>query len=224
MKIKTGLLGATSLCAAVIGVSALASAALADDKKNVVRNLDLTGFERIEIAGVYDLYVEVGPDYAVTLSGPEREMDRVEAEVKNGTLHLDRNEERRRLNWGRRDSLKAKVTLPSLSGLTASGVVDGTVKGVDAERFELDLSGVGDVDLEGECGVLDADVSGVGDLDAESLECRTVKVDVSGVGDATVYASEAVDASVSGVGDIDVYGEPTSVEKDGGMFADITVH
>ena len=220
MNIKMGLLGATSLCAAVIG----ASAALADDKRTVVRTLDLAGFERIEIAGVYDLDVEVGPDYAITLSGPAREMERVEAEVKNGTLYLDRKEQKRRLNWGNRDSLKAEITLPALSGLTASGVVDGIVRGIDAESFELDLSGVGDVDLEGECGALDADVSGVGDLDAETLECRTVKVDVSGVGDASVYASDSVDASVSGVGDIDVYGEPGDVKKDGGMFASITVH
>ena len=229
MKVTLSRAGAASLCAAAIGVSALAasgvhSAALADDRKNVVRTLDLSGFERIEIAGVYDLDVEVGPDYAVTLSGAEREMERVEAEVKNGALHLSRKEGKRRIGWGRQRGVKAEITLPSLSGLTVSGVVDGEVRGVDAESFSLDISGVGDMELEGECGAMEAGVSGVGDLDAKELECRTVQIDVSGVGDATVFASEAVEASVSGVGDIDVYGEPASVEKDGGMFAEITVH
>ena len=223
MNITIDLLGAVRVCAAIIGAFAPGAAALAGDGKGVVRTLELTGFERIEIAGVYDLKVEVGPDYAITLSGPAREIDRVEAEAKDGTLRLDRKEGKRRL-WGSRRGVKAQITLPALAGLTASGVVDGAVKGVDAERFELDLSGVGDLTLEGECGVFEADVSGVGDLEAEKLECRDVVIEVSGVGDASVYASESVDAKVSGVGAIDVYGGPAEVKEDGGMFSEITVH
>ncbi len=206
----------------------IATTAAARDSDKITRNLDLSGFDRIEISGVYELNVSVGSDYSIELSGPEYEMQRVEASVKNGVLVLDRRDRKRgekRRRWNEnREGIDAVITLPSLIGFEVSGVVDGKITGVDSDRFDLDISGVGDVEIDGECGTLDADVSGVGDLDAEGLQCRVVLVEVSGVGSASVYASEDVDAKVSGMGDIDVYGSPEKVRKENSMFADITVH
>lgn len=220
MKFLLGGISVLSLCAA--------SAALASDNNKINRTLDLSGFDRIEIAGVYDLEVEVGPDYAIELRGRQADLDRVEATVRDGELRLGKKERQRgerRWNFNNQEKgVDARITLPALNGLGVSGVVDGEVSGIDAERFEIDLSGVGDVSLEGECGALEADVSGVGDLDAEDLECRSVDIQVSGVGGAKVYASEEAEAGVSGMGDIDIYGSPEKVAKDGGMFSDITVH
>ena len=207
------------------GVLALcvAGAGVAGDKDRVTASYALSGFEQIDIAGVYDLEVEVGPDFSITLTGHEKEMERVEASVREGVLYLTRAEGKRR--WGGGDQeIKAEITLPSLDALDVSGVVEGSIEGVDAEQFNIDLSGVGDISLEGECGVLYADVSGVGDLEAEELQCASVYVEVSGVGSASVYARDKVSADVSGMGDIDVYGSPGDVSADSGMFADITVH
>lgn len=214
------------LAVGAMSIGAVTNAAAGDNEK-ITRNLDLTGFDRIEISGVYEMNVQVGSDYSIELSGPENEMERVEASVKNGVLILDqrdrkRGEKRRRLK--NRKGIDAVITLPSLAGLEVSGVVDGEITGIDSDRFDLDISGVGDMEIAGECGTLDADVSGVGDLEAENLQCRSVTVDVSGVGSASVYASEEVDAEVSGMGDIDIYGSPQKVRKDKSMFADITVH
>ena len=139
-----------------------------------------------------------------------------------GLRDLKRSEKRK---WrDRHQGVEASITLPNLEGLDISGVVDGEIEGVDTERFEIDLSGVGDLEMSGQCGFFDARVSGVGDLDAEKLECRSVEVRVSGVGSASVYAGDEVDARISGMGDIDVYGSPEKVSKRDSMFADITVH
>ena len=220
MKLFLGGIGVLSLCAA--------GAALASDNAKITRTLDLSGFDRIDIAGVYDLEVQVGSDYVIELRGRERDLDRVEASVRNGELRLGKKERERgerRWNFNNQEKgVDARITLPALNGLDVSGVVDGEIRGVDAETFDIDLSGVGDVELEGECGALDANVSGVGDLDAKDLECRSVKINVSGVGGAKVYASEEAEAGVSGMGSIDIYGAPETVVKDGGMFSDITVH
>ena len=209
----------------IAGVAALTmGAALAGDKKErVSQTVDLRDFERISISGVYDLSVTVGGDYSVVISGPADEVERVEASVSNGVLDLGQKKGKRR--WGRtRHGVDADITLPTLHGLDVSGVVDGTIADIDAEKFKLSVSGVGDISLSGQCDSLDADVSGVGDLDARALECRVVDVKVSGVGSATVFAAEEVDAAVSGMGDIDVYGGPEKVSKSGSMFADVTVH
>ena len=200
-----------------------ASAAHAgDDKDRITTTLDLAGFDRIEVSGVYDLTVEAGEDYSIKVSGPAHEVDRIEASVSGGVLELSQKDKK---GWRRkRHGVDAVITMPMLRGLDVSGVVDGSVSGIDAERFDLAISGVGDITLTGRCDTLKADVSGVGDLDADKLECRDVEVSVSGVGDATVYASESVDATVSGMGDIDVYGKPEKVTKSDSMFAEVTVH
>ena len=193
--------------------------------EKVTRDVDLTGFNEIDISGVFEIDVTVGDDFSIELSGEEDEMARVTTSVKNGVLHLGREKGKKRWNMKRDEhGIKATISMPSLSAFDVSGVVEGKIAGIDADAFDLELSGVGDISLAGECGALDADVSGVGDLDARDLECRDVEIDVSGVGSASVFASESVAAEVSGMGDIDVYGSPSEVRKESSMFADVTVH
>ncbi len=205
---------------------AAASAALAGDDSIVTKKLDLEGFDRIDVSGVYELDVRVGPSFSIELSGRGHEMNRVEASVKNGVLHLDQRDETRKEKrmWRNNKGIDAVITLPALNGLEVSGVVEGSISDIDSADFEVNISGVGDIELDGECGRFDAHVSGVGDLDADALECSVVNITLSGVGDASVYAREEVDARVSGMGDIDVYGSPPKVSKSKSMFADVTIH
>ncbi len=194
-----------------------------DKSQDITEMFDLADFDRIDIAGVFEVEVTVGGDFAVTVSGAPSEMERLKATVENGELVLDRKE----IHTGKRHwrdlGLTAEISLPSLTAIDIAGVADGTVTGVEADDFKVDLSGVGDLTISGTCGRLEADVSGVGDLDAKGLECRDVDVDVSGIGDASVYASESVDASVSGIGSIDIYGSPKQVEKSTSFIASINV-
>lgn len=198
----------------------LASGAAAE---NMEKSYDFKGFDKIKVAGVYDLKVTIGPDYSVLLEGPADAMARVEPKISDRVLVLDQRDRR----WGekRRKSrnVTAYVTTPSLAGLHVSGVVDCQVEGLDEDVFEVAISGVGEVNLVGACRRLDAEVAGVGELDARSLVCEDVRVVVSGVGEASVHARQSVDAVVSGMGDIRVYGSPKKVRKSGGMFADISI-
>lgn len=195
-----------------------------DKSADVTKTLELSDFDRIAIAGVYELDVTVGGDYSVEISGSQEDLDRVKASVEDGELILDQRDHKRGdKKWRDRDAVTAKVTLPALSAIDVSGVVDADIEGVDAEDFEADISGVGEMDVKGQCGHLKASVSGVGALNADELKCKDVVVNVSGIGEANVYASDAVDATVSGMGEISVYGSPAKVEKHGGLFSSIKV-
>ncbi|MEO1252556.1 MAG: head GIN domain-containing protein [Pseudomonadota bacterium] len=208
---------------AAFAATLLASAgAAAGDEDRITRTLDLEGFDSIEVSGVYDIDVRVGEEFSVVLKGRVEELDRTLVTVSGGVLDLSQDE---RKSWRRkRRGVDAYITLPSLNGIVVSGVVDGEIDGVDADDFEINISGVGDIALAGKCQSLDAQVSGVGDLDAEGLECSVVDIRLSGVGDASVFASAEVDARVSGMGDIDVYGAPDRVSTSDSMFAKVTVH
>ena len=194
-----------------------------DKTADISRTYELTDFDEIEVGGVYELTVQAGSDFSIKVSGHPDQMDRAEVSVENGILTLSHGDENRgKRNW-RTKSLSAEITLPSLSSIDVAGVAEVDVSGIEVEDFSARLSGVGEIELSGNCGDLSARVSGVGELDASSLRCATVDVTVSGIGEAEVYASEAVDASVGGIGSITVYGSPSQVEKSGGFLSDITV-
>lgn len=193
--------------------------------ETVRRSFELQDFSAIEISGAYDLDVKVGDDYSVTISGHETELARSEVSVRNGALVLgSRKRLHREKDHDGHDSLTATVTLPALDRLTVSGVVDADISGVDAGAFEVNLSGVGEVNIEGRCKRLDARVSGVGELNARALECAEADIALSGMGEASVYAREAAKAEVSGMGEINIYGSPKTVDKRGGFFSEISVH
>lgn len=208
--------------AAAFAVSALAAcAASASDAE---KSLAVAGFDKIAVDGVYDLTISVGGPYSVRLTGPQADLDRVVAEIRDGALVLDLKGRNGSWFGGRgRRSINAYVTTPVLVGLDLSGVASGEASGISADNFKVAISGVGDLKLSGACRRLVADVSGVGDLDAKHLQCAEVAVTVSGVGDASVFASEAVDVAASGVGDIHVTGSPKKVRRSGSLFADISV-
>ena len=209
--VLAGAIAATAFKVAWGDIGEIGDRERGDDKTTSVAVAD---FDRINIAGVFELDVGVGGDYALTLSGAEEDLARTTAVVEDGVLVLDTGEQRRE---GKKRFIKhsvtAKISMPALNGIEIAGVVDGDIRGVNAENFRADLSGVGDLDLSGNCGAFEADVSGVGDLDAEELKCRSVNVDVSGVGSASVYASESVDAEIAGLGSIEISGSPPQVTK-----------
>lgn len=212
--IGLALAGLIAVTAVKVAWGDLTDVSERDRGADVSREVPVADFDRIDIAGVIELDATVGGDYALTLAGRQADLDNARAEVVDGVLILDTAHGEGRV--GRkiiRRGVTARLTVPALVGVSAAGVVDGSVKGIAGGPFKVAISGVGDLDLEGVCDTLDADVSGVGDLDAEALKCRVVKVDVSGVGSASVYASEKVDADIAGVGKIDVYGSPSEVSK-----------
>ena len=191
----------------------------ADAGETHSKTYDLRDFSAIEISGAYELDVEVGDDYSVRLTGPEEEMSRAEVAVRDGALTLGSRKHR-----GDRDGVLAVVTLPALDRLSVSGVVDADIRGVDAGAFKINLSGVGEVKVDGRCGQLYARVSGVGELDARALKCGSAEISLSGMGGASVFARDVAKAEISGMGEINVYGSPKTVDKRGGFFAEINVH
>lgn len=216
------LIAATAFKVAVGDVKDIGERDRASDKSATV---EISDFDRIDAEGVFELSVEVGGDYSMTLSGRDEDLARVKATVENGvlTLGLEDRDRQAKVKLVKR-SVTARIVTPVLNGVDISGVAEGDITNIDAENFRAHLSGVGELNLSGVCGTLDAEVSGVGELDAEDLKCRVVSVDVSGIGEASVYASEAVTADLGGIGRIEVSGSPSQVSKNkSGPFGSIDV-
>ena len=201
-------------------VPALAFAHGKKDKSHQTETYNLSGFEEISVSGAYDLDVTVGEAFSITVSGHAEEMENLKVEVKNGELHLGKVKNKRMKNT---NGVQAKITMPRLSAMSVAGVAEGTVTGIDAEDFELDIAGVGELRLSGTCQHLEADIAGVGEIKARDFKCEDVHVSLAGVGEAEVYASKSVDVSAMGVGEVNVWGKPEDVTKNKGFMSKVNI-
>lgn len=211
-----------------LGLWLTASSALAhgpndphDGPQDISKIYDFTGFDSLSITGVYELDVTVGGDYALTLSGPEKEMRRITVTQEEKTLILGHENTDKGTTRNSRDSVLATLTLPNLNALEIAGVSTGKISGVESDRFLLDIGGVGEVEISGTCGILDADIAGVGAMVLKDLKCKSATVNLAGVGELSVYASEQLDVSAAGIGGVNVYGNPKSVNTSKSLLSSI---
>ena len=220
----------TPVTSTLVGIAALACATTAlahdgehdgdhDRRDDIKETHALSDFDNIEIVGVYELDVKVGPEFYVHTSGAAKDVENLKVYVRGDTLVLDNEKKKMK----KRSSVLVTITMPSLTGLDIVGVGTGDISGVKADDFTLEVSGVGEMDIEGTCGSLRAEVSGVGDFSTADLKCENVKADLSGVGQFTVYASESADVSAMGIGEIVVLGNPKSIKKDSNLMSKIRI-
>lgn len=223
LKLPTIFLAGTIVTASVYGVVANAHDNEASGPQ-ITQSFDFKNFDDISIGGVYEVDIQAGTKYSISLSGKKAEMAHIDVYVKDGTLYLSHEKDnRKKKRKGHHDGVQATVTLPALNGLRVAGVASGDVSGVDADDFSLKVSGVAEVEIDGTCNSLSAKVSGVGELNAENFKCKNADVTLSGVGQMDVYASKSVDVTASGVGEVNVYGNPKEVSKSKAMFTQINM-
>ena len=197
-----------------------------DKGPHIEKSFDFTGFDKIEVVGVYNMDVEVGGDFSIETSGREKDMNKMDVYVEDGVLVLATDENKKRRGWRGNNNrgIDITITMPSLDGIEITGIGNGEINGINADDFDIEVAGIGAMELNGKCDTLNADYAGMGELNARGLKCNDVTVDMSGMGSASVYASDSVDADMSGMGSIDVYGNPKDVRKDKTFMSSVTIH
>ncbi|HSQ44459.1 MAG TPA: head GIN domain-containing protein [Ginsengibacter sp.] len=190
-------------------------------------------FRAVKTSGSIDVEINSGNAYEVSVEDDDNLLPYVVTEVNNGTLNIH-YENNTSIN---NDHAKVYVTVPSLDKLVASGSADitirdvlkntqkfelnvsgsGNIKGaVDAPAVSIGVSGSGNVDLKGRTKDFECSVSGSGDVDCGGLQSENATVKVTGSGNAHVFASVNLSASISGSGDVYYGGSPkTEIHSSG---------
>lgn len=106
------------------------------------------------------------------------------------------------------------VVLPEVSGVRIKGAGKVTYHGFTQGELNIDITGSGDVDLEGKAEHLDAEISGSGELSAYRLTVKAARLRVSGSGDIRTTVTQSVKARVSGSGKIKISGNPPDRDTD----------
>jgi len=158
----------------------LATAHEVDDKNRVEETHNITDFNKIRVTGVYELDVQVGENFSVFTSGKHKDVEGMKVYLKGSTLVLAQDEDRdKKINWNGRkknnSGIKAIITLPTLKVLDITGIGAGEIKGIESERLDVEVAGISDMELSGNCGNLDVDMAGLGELRAENLQCENVE-------------------------------------------------
>lgn len=165
-------------------------------------------FTKLSAAGAFNIEVKVGTEASLEIQADDNLLELIRTEVSNYTLRIDT---KRDINP--RGEIRIWITVKELEEVSSAGANNIDVYNISSDRFFVDMSGAGNVNLEGNTGKLDVELSGAANIEAGDLKAEDVEVSVSGACNATVYASERLDASVSGVGNVSYYGNPEKVNS-----------
>jgi len=219
------------LLAAAATTLLIAGSAVAHDgdevDRNVVADYDFSGFDSIDVSGVYKLDVRAGDQFSVRTEATEDSAEWLEVKLKGDTLILGKKKTRKSHDWKGEHhdhGVHVIVTMPRLVDLDVSGVATGEISAFTGGRINIDIGGVSDLTLSGTCSRLDIDMGGVGKVDAEALKCDHVDADMGGVGKLSVYAAKSINADSSGMSKIDVYGNPSDTNVESSRMAKVNIH
>lgn len=166
---------------------------------------DLSGFERIDARGVWQIDIEQGDTWDVVLAYSENAEDRLDVRVENERLILEQR--RRGWSWfggGDDETLEATITMPALEGIDLAGASELTLSGFSGNQLDITASGANEIDgSNGSYRELRLVVSGAGDVDLDEIVVDDARVVLSGAGDIKLNMNGGVLAgSVSGAGHI----------------------
>jgi hypothetical protein len=196
------------------------------------RDFAVGAFDRVDLAGHYDVRVTVGGAPSVRAEGEQAELDRLEIQVVDGQLRIGSKPG----SWTSTSKTTVHVTTPGLQAAAISGsgnmevaalrtpqfrgAVAGSgtllMRGLETETATFDIGGSGSVRAAGRTRAVNLEVAGSGDGQLGELQAETARISIAGNGDADVHASGTAAVSIVGSGNVNVTGGARcTVEKVG---------
>ncbi|MFC2052420.1 head GIN domain-containing protein [Chloroflexota bacterium] len=183
---------------------------------------DFTG---VEISSAFEFEITQSDSYGVSITADDNVIDKVEVIKEGSTLKIGFTT----IPSLGPVTLKAKVTMPQLHGLTVSGASRGTVSDfsstenldinvsgaskvtgdITAGDADFDISGASTVQLEGSANNIVANVSGASRFNLGGFIVNNANVTFSGASTGTVNPNGRLDADLSGASKLSYLGEPT---------------
>ncbi|PIB34548.1 hypothetical protein BFP72_03545 [Reichenbachiella sp. 5M10] len=196
---------------------------------------DLEGFDRVEVHGVYRVFIEQSDAYHVMVRGSDEMKRNVVVKQYDRILEVNMIDKK----WGllkdvnMEDKPELYITMPALKGIESSGLCEISVDRYDVDEFEVDLSGAAictlhldaqelDVELSGaavlELGgradYMSVDLSGASTLKGYDMEAKSLDVSAKGASAGKVRAIERLEVEVSGISNVRYQGDPKNKRFD----------
>ena len=196
-----------------------------DAGPEVSRNFQVGAFDKIAVAGPYEVTVVTGGQPGVSAKGGQNLLEETDVIVEDGTLKImPKKHKGIRWNWSNGKAVFT-VNAAALRGAAIAGSggisvdkvagdFDGDVAGsgdlklasVAGGKIKLAIAGSGDVSAAGKAESVELSIAGSGDINAGGLASQTADVSIAGSGNITANASASADVSIMGSGDVEVTG------------------
>lgn len=217
-----------SIAAAALLAGACHFSAGAEDREagpETSRTYQVGAFEKIAVAGPYEVNVVTGGQPGVSAKGGANLLEETDVVVENGTLKImPKKHKGLRFNWHNGKAVFT-VNAAALHGAAIAGSGDvrvdkvagdfeGEVAGsgdlkvgaVAGGKVKLSIAGSGGVEAAGKADSVDLSIAGSGDIRAGALAARTADLSIAGSGNIKAQASATADVSIMGSGDVEVTG------------------
>ena len=178
-------------------------------------------FTTISNSGPVSVHIEVGKAQSVTVSGNDELVADLQTEVVGNELKMRMRHETTNFN-SHHDGLRVTITMPQLTAFTMAGAGEIVITHMSGDSLDVRFGGAGSLKADGSVRSLTLNVGGVGSIDTRELHADNANINVGGVGHVKVWAATRLDASVGGVGSLTYYGEPKTVNTNGGGLGSIS--
>ena len=196
----------------------------------ITSNRSTPEYDQIAVSGSFQVTLVAGKEGAISITGDENIISHVVTEVENNELKIYFEKKK---NYSYKSKITIEVPFESINAILFTGSGDITTKStIIADKFDVHLTGSGDVTLDlkatkttasvagsgdiilnGNSAVLKASVAGSGDLDCSKLVAENATADVAGSGDIKVNCTQKLTAGVAGSGSVKYKGKPETIEK-----------
>lgn len=235
MSIRFASLAAISLIASAFNFGDGAGAKDRDAGPEVTRNYQVGAFDKVAVAGPYEVNVVTGGKGGVTARGGQHLLDETEVVVDGDTLEIrPKKKSGMRWSWGGGKAVFTVnaaalrgVAIAGSGGVTVdkvAGDFEGDVAGsgdlrigqMEGGKATFAIAGSGDIEVAGKADAVELSIAGSGDIRAAGLTARTAEVTIMGSGNVAANASESAEVSMAGSGNVDISGgAKCSVSKAG---------
>lgn len=195
------------------------------DEKTV--EISVSDFDEIRAGTlVSELNIHKSSESKLVVTAPERFIGQIDIEIEDNTLIISR-ESSFCIFCFNYPEIKIDAYTPHIGSFDLGGTTTLTVKDLDQEELEIDLSGAvsalitGDIEniegelsgvskleLQGKGDYLEIEVSGASQFEAEEFELQELSIELSGVSKATVFVEDSIKAHLSGASELRYKGDP----------------
>lgn len=165
----------------------------------------VSGFTKIQFSGVGALNITQADKESLSVSAEDNLLPLLASTVSGDTLTLGVKPGN---NIRPTRPITYTLTLKHLASVHLSGAGSIHATGIQTSALDIDLSGAGQMTIDGSAQSQTVLLSGVGSYSARGLQTASTQVTISGAGSATVSASQTLTATVSGAGSVTYYGLP----------------
>jgi hypothetical protein len=207
-------------CLAALSAPAFAERKVAGSGRIATERRAVSGFDRIAIAGAFEVELRQGSSEGVELSGDDNLLALVETRLEGAASRTLKIGTKRDLDLAPSQPIRIRIDLVQLtaidmggsSTLAANGLHvgklavamggSGSMKlaALDAERLALSLGGSGRAEADGRAKSAALNIGGSGNVACAALAVDEVSVSIAGSGFAEVHANQRLSISIAGSG------------------------